>query len=208
MFLSILAQTIQLSFRKDWGALKTCAFYIIAVMVFTFALGASAMAQYATAIMCVSMLFATITTLPIMFERDYEDGTLEQLILQPAPLEVLVLAKIMGHWCSHIIPILLVSPMLAIMAGMNFEQELAMLLVLLLTSPIMVAIGAISAALTIGNKNGGLLQTLVIMPFYIPVLIFATANEHSSMEFLIVMFCIILPIACYSCAALIKISVD
>ena len=208
MFLSILTQTIQLSFRKGGGALEACAFYVIAVMVFIFALGASAMAQYATAIMCVSMLFSMITTLPLMFERDHEDGTLEQLILQPVPLEILILAKIIGQWCSYIVPILLVSPMLAVMANMNFEQTIATLLVLLLASPTMVAIGAISAALTIGNKRGGLLQTLVVMPFYVPVLIFATANGQSNVALLIGMIFASLPIACYLCAALVRVSVD
>lgn len=208
MFLSILIQTIQLSFRRGGGALEACAFYVIAVMVFIFALGASAMVQYATVIMCVSMLFAMITTLPLMLERDHEDGTLEQLILQPLPLETLVLAKIIGQWCSYIIPILLVSPLLAVMAGMNFEQTLATLLMLLLASPTMVAIGAISAALTIGNKRGGLLQTLVVMPFYVPVLIFATANGQGNVAFLIAMIFASLPIACYACAALVRVSVD
>lgn len=206
MFFAILAQTIKLSFRKGGGALGAAAFYVIVVTLFTFALGAEATAKYAAAIMCVSLLFATITTLPLLFERDHEDGTLEQLLLQPVLLELLVLAKIIGQWCSHIVPILLVSPLLALMADMSVVQMQDSFLMLLLASPTLVAIGAISAALTLGSKRGGLLQALVVMPFYVPVLIFATTSNSSA--FLVGMICASLPIACYSCAALARVSVD
>lgn len=212
IFLLIITQSLKLSFRKGGGALGACAFYIIVVTLFTFAIGPQAIKQYAAAVMCISMLLATITTLPLLFERDYEDGTLEQFLLQPVLLELLVFAKICGQWCSHIIPILAVSPLLAVMADLSFEQTLHTMLILLLASPTMVALGAIGAALTIGSKRGGLLQALVVMPLYIPALIFASAGEQSGGQegilFLGGMLCASLPLACYTSCALIRVSND
>lgn len=206
MFTAILNQSIKLSFRKGGGALGACAFYVIVVTLFTFALGVAEAARFALPIMCVSLLLATITTLPLMFERDHEDGTLEQLILQPVLLEFLVLSKIIGQWCSQIAPILLVSPLLALMSDMDFETAKETFFTLLLASPTIVAIGAISASLTLGSKRGGLLQALVVMPFYVPVLIFSSGNGGAM--FLAGMMCASLPLACYACAALVRVSVD
>lgn len=212
IFSLILSQVISLSFRKGGGALGACAFYVIVVTLFTFAIGPQAMTRYATAIMCVSTLLAIITTLPLLFERDHEDGTLEQLLLQPVLLELLVLAKICGQWCSQIIPILVVSPLLAIMADLSFDQTLHTIITLLLASPTMVAIGAIGAALTIGSKRGGLLQALVVMPLYIPVLIFAAASGQETMQgnmvFLSGISLVTVPAACYVCSSLIRINTD
>ncbi len=208
VFLLILMQSLRLSFRKGGGAFGSCAFYMIVVTSFTFSIGPEAIKNYATGVMCISMLLATITTLPLLFERDYEDGTMEQFMLQPVLLELLVLAKICGQWCSHIIPILAVSPLLAIMADMTAEQTAHAMLILLLASPTMVAFGAIGAALTIGSKRGGLLQALVIMPLYVPVLIFSSANGQGNIIFLTGMFLASIPLACYSCCALIRANSD
>lgn len=206
MFFQILTQSIRLSFRKGGGAFGACAFYVIVVTIFTFALGVQASSEYATSVMCVALLLSVITTLPLMFERDYEDGTLEQLILQPVLLELLVFAKILGQWCSHIFPILLVSPLLALMADMPPEQAANTIFILFVASLAMVAIGAIGAAITIGSKRGGLLQALVVMPFYVPVIIFASGQ--GGISFLAGIMFASLPLACYVCAQLIKISAD
>lgn len=205
-FLLVISQSIRLSFRKGGGAMGACAFYVTIVTLFTFALGAGAVTNYATAIFCVAMLLATITTLPLLFERDYEDGTLEQFLLQPVLLELLVFAKICGQWCSQIIPILMVSPLLAIMADLSLEQTINSMFVLLLASITIVALGAIGAALTIGSKRGGLLQALVVMPLYIPVLIFSSSG--GGVLFLAGMAFASIPLACYVCSALIRVSED
>lgn len=204
IFWLILLQSIRLSFRKGGGAFGACAFYIIVATLFVFALGTQVIANYATAIMCISLLLATITTLPLLFERDYEDGTLEQFLLQPVLLELLVAAKICGQWCSHIIPILLVSPLLATTFDLSFEQILNSVFILLIASPTMVALGAIGAALTLGSKRGGLLQSLIVMPLYIPVLIFASAASGSGILFMSGLLFVSLPLSFYVCAALIR----
>lgn len=209
MWSLMLKQTVSLAFRKGGGAFGTCAFYIIIVTLFTFALGPEAMAAQAGAVMCVGLMLASVSALPLFYERDHEDGMLEQLLLQPVVLEWLVLAKIAGHWVSAILPMLLVSPLLAIMANLDSQQTMRAMGMLLLASPTVVALSSIAAALTLGSKRGGLLQALVVMPFYVPVLIFAVSGgEHGALLFLTGMMCFSLPLACFVSAALIRVSQD
>jgi heme exporter protein B len=208
-FSLILRQTVSLAFRKGGGALGTMAFYIITVTLFIFGLGPENMHQHAGAVMCVALLLATVTALPLFYERDHEDGTLEQYLLQPVMLEILVLAKICGQWLACIVPMLLVSPLLAVMANLDAEQTVFVLKKLALASPTVVALGSIAAALTLGSRRGGLLQSLIVMPLYIPVLIFAASpGEHGALLFLSGMLFAALPIACFASAALIRISQD
>lgn len=209
MFSLILRQTVQLAFRKGGGALGTLAFYIIIVTLFTFALGPEMMKAHAGAVMCVGLLLASMTALPLLFERDFEDGTLEQFLLQPVLLEMLVLAKICGQWLAAVLPILAVSPLLALMANLDAAEMAQAMLMLLLASPTIIALGAIGAALTIGNRRGGLLQALVVMPLTIPVLIFAASTGGQGvLLFLGGMLCASLPLACFICAALIRMNQD
>ncbi len=209
MFSLMLGQTVSLAFRKGGGAFGTCAFYIIIVTLFTFALGPEAMAAQAGAVMCVGLLLASISALPLFYERDHEDGTLEQLLLQPVVLEWLVLAKIVGQWVSLVVPILIVSPLLAVTANMDSAQTWHAVSMLVLASPTVIALGSIAGALTLGSKRGGLLQALVVMPLYVPVLIFAaSAGQQGALLLLTGMLCGMLPLACFVSAALIRISQD
>lgn len=204
----ILKQTVRLSFRKGGGALGCVAFYIIAVTLFTFALGPEAMHESGGPVLCVAMLLASVTLLPLYFERDHEDGTLEQLLLSPAMLEMLVLAKILGQWISSMLPLLVVSPLLAISMGLEGEMG-QVLWPLLLASPTVVALGAVAAALTLGTKRGGLLQALIVLPLQVPVLIFAALGNQPGALLLLsgIMFASV-PLSCWVSAALIKLSAD
>jgi len=208
LFMLILAQSIRLAFRRGGGAFGVAAFYIIVVTLFTFALGPVALAQHAGAVLCVAMLLSFITSLPSMYERDHEDGTLEQLLLQPSLLELLVLAKICGQFASNIVPILLLSPVLAGMAGLTLAQMAEPLLRLLMASISMVSIGSVVAGLTLGSRRGGLLQALIILPLYIPLLIFAATQSVLGLWLLGAFACATLPLACLLSAALIRLSVD
>lgn len=208
-FRLILRQTVSLAFRKGGGALGTCAFYVITVTLFTFALGPENMREHAGAVMCVALLLSTVTALPLFYERDHEDGTLEQYLLQPVLLEVLVLAKIGGQWLACIVPMLLASPLLAAMADLSAAQTLEVMRLLALASPTIVALGSVAAALTLGSKRGGLLQSLIVMPLYIPVLIFAASAGGQGASLLLAgMLFGSLPVACVVSAALIRISQD
>lgn len=209
MFSLILRQTVTHAFRKGGGALGTVAFYIIIVTLFTFALSPETMAQYAGAVMAAAMLLASLIALPLFYERDYEDGTLEQYLVQPVMLELLALAKIAGAWLAIALPILIVSPLMALSSGLTWEQTQLALLSLLLASPSIVALGSITAALTIGARRGGLLQALIILPLYIPILIFATSmSGQGALLFLTAMLLASLPLSCGLSAWLIRLNAD
>lgn len=209
MFRLVLNQTILHAFRKGGGAFGTAAFYIVVVTLFTFALGPETMGKYAGAVMCAAMLLSAVVAMPLMYDRDYEDGTLEQYLLQPVALELLALAKIAGHWVSIIVPILLVSPLMALLADLPWSDTLQVLWLLFLASPTLVAIGSVGAALTLGARRGGLLQALVVMPLYVPLLIFAASTAgQGAMLFLAGMLCASVPLSCMVTAALIRISQD
>ncbi|MBY0407481.1 MAG: heme exporter protein CcmB, partial [Rickettsiales bacterium] len=129
--------------------------------------------------------------------------------LQPVVLEWLVFAKIAGQWVASVLPILLVSPLLAMAANLSGAQMAQALWLLVLASPTVVALGSIASALTLGARRGGLLQALVVMPLYVPVLIFAaSAGEHGALLFLTGMMLGSVPLACFVSAALIRISQD
>jgi heme exporter protein B len=206
MFQLVLSQSISQSFRRGGGAFGACAFYIIIVTLFAFALSPETLTKHAGAVMCVAMLLATITAMPLLFERDYEDGTLEQYLLWPVALEVLVLAKITGQWLAITLPILLISPLMAMFAGLEFETALSAMLQLLLASFSMIAVGSIASALTLGAKRGGLLQALITLPLYIPILIFASAASGAGiLLFLSAMALVLWPLSCFVCGAILRI---
>jgi heme exporter protein B len=207
LFSLILRQTVSHAFRKGGGAFGTLAFYVIVATLFTFALGAEGMSRYAGAVMSVAMLLAIVTALPMFYELDYEDGMLEQFLLQPIALEWLAAARIIGQWAAIALPILIISPLIAVMADLSRADTLYIMLQLLLASPTLVAIGSVAAALTLGARRGGLLQSLVMLPLAIPVLIFAASSGgQGTMLFLSAMLCAALPLSCLVSAALIRAS--
>lgn len=205
-FWLVLKQTVMLAFRKGGGAMGCMAFYVISVTLFTFALGPEATGGSAGAVLCVALLLSTVTVLPLFYERDHEDGTLEQLLLYPMLLELLVLAKLLGQWLSCILPMLAVSPLLALSCGLSGGQMSQALWPLLLASPTVVALGSLAAALTLDTRRGGLLQALVVMPLYVPVLIFAASGQGAAALILSAMLFASLPLSCFLSAALIRIS--
>jgi len=208
MFNLVFKQTVQLAFRKGGGALGTVAFYIIAMTLFTFALGPEVMSKYAGAAMAAAMLLSSLVALPLIYERDYEDGTLEQLFLFPAPLEIIVLAKICGQWLVIAFPILIASPLVALLCNLSWTDMERSWWLLLLASPSMVAIGSVGAALTIGTRRGGLLQALIVLPLYIPLLIFAASGGQGGALILAAILCASVPVSCYVSAALLRVAIE
>jgi heme exporter protein B len=110
-----------------------------------------------------------------LFKSDHEDGSLEQMMLSPHPIFILVLAKIIAHWMVTGLPLIFIAPLLAVLLHLNENSYSALMLTLLLGTPILSLLGAIGVALTVGLKKGGVLLSLLVLPLYIPVLIFATS---------------------------------
>jgi heme exporter protein B len=138
------------------------------------------LAQLAPGLLWVAALLSTLLSMESLFKADFEDGSLEQLLLSPQPLFMVVLAKVFAHWLMSGLALTLVAPILAIMLFLPFEGMPGLMLSLLLGTPTLSLIGAIGAALTVGLRRGGVLISLLVLPLYIPVLIFGSSAVQAA----------------------------
>ena len=129
----------------------------------------------------IAALLASMLSLSNLFKADFDDGTLEQCLLSPAPSALLISTKIIAHWLSSGLPMIIFSPLLGVFMYLPESAMLALIQTLLLGTPVLSLVGAIGSALTVGLKQGGILLSLLILPLYIPLLIFATSAINNSM---------------------------
>ena len=134
----------------------------------------------APGIVWVAALLASMLSLERLFAADYADGSLEQLVLAPAPLVLVVIGKVLAHWLVSGLPLVLISPVIALQYGLPAEAIVTLLQALLLGTPLLSLIGAIGAALTVGVRGGGVLISLLVLPLYVPVLIFGAGAVDAS----------------------------
>ncbi len=200
----IFSRDVTLAFRRGGGALAASGFCLVAFVAFAFALGPEALEHYGVCVLVISVFLACLLALPGVFERDQEDGTLEQCILSPAPLEILMASKIAAFWLTAAVPLIILAPLLALMAGMTTAATEHMLYILLLTTPALAAIGAFGASLTLGVRASGFTHVLVVLPLYFPPLIFATSGGEGAILILAAISCAVFPLACLLCAALVR----
>lgn len=178
--ISIMRHMIQreltLAMRRPQEVLTALFFFVIVVSLFP--LGVSpemeVLRGIAPGVVWVSALLATMLSLGRLFSADYQDGTLEQMLIAPQPLSLLILGKVLSHWLLTGLPLVLVAPVLGLLLGMSGESLQVLMMGLLLGTPVLSLIGAIGAALTLGVRGGGVLLSLLILPLYVPVLIFGT----------------------------------
>ncbi|GBU12704.1 heme export ABC transporter permease [Enterobacterales bacterium] len=185
MFIKILRRELKIAFRNSAEIINPLWFFIIVITLFPLGLGPEPqlLARIAPGIVWVAALLAALLSLERLFRDDYLDGTLEQLLLLPAPLSFTVLGKVCAHWVVTGLPLLILSPVIALLLSLDFETWKAVALTLLLGTPTLSFIGAIGVALTVGLRKGGVLLSLLVLPLYIPVLIFATgAIDAASMS--------------------------
>lgn len=161
--------------RGDW--LNPLVFFLIATSLIPLGVGPEAglLAVLAPGMLWVMALLATLLSLDGLFRSDFEDGSLEQLLIAPQPLYFAVLAKILAHWLTTGLPLILLAPLLGLMLALPAAGFVPLCLSLLIGTACMSLIGAAGAALTTSIGRGGLLLSLIVMPFYIPVLIFGTS---------------------------------
>lgn len=172
-----------LALRRKSEVLTALFFFIIVVSLFPLGIGPepALLKKIAPGILWVAALLATLLGLPRLFAGDHADGTLEQLALSPSPLALLVSGKILAHWLVCGLPLVVLAPLLGLQFDLDSDSLLTLILALLLGTPILSLVGAIGAALTLGVRGGGVLLALLILPLYIPVLIFgAGAVEAQS----------------------------
>ncbi|MEX2450661.1 MAG: heme exporter protein CcmB [Rhodospirillales bacterium] len=182
-FLLVIRRELRLALRQRQDSLMVVAFFVLAVVLFPFGVGPepNILARIAPGVIWVAALLAAMLALERLFQADYEDGSLELLALAPAPLEVIVLAKVAAHWLTTGLPLIAAAPVLAVLLGMNADGIGALMIVLLIGTPSLSLIGAIGAALILGARRGGVLLSLLVLPLYIPLLIFGVSAVDAAL---------------------------
>ncbi len=216
-FMTILRRDLTLALRTRSEIANPLIFFIIVVSLFPLAVSPEAglLKTVAPGVIWVAALLSTMLSLDSIFRSDFEDGSLEQMLLSPHPTTVLVLGKITAHWLVSGLPLILLSPLLGVLLFLPFEAMPALLMTLALGTPVLSLVGAIGVALTVGLRRGGVLLSLLVLPLYIPVLIFAsnaiaTAAADLSIKgqlyFLAAMLALALTMAPLATAAALRIS--
>jgi heme exporter protein B len=174
LLLAIVRRDLLLAFRRRAELLTTLFFFIIVVSLFPLAVGPEAqlLRTMAPGILWVAALLASMLALGRLYAPDHADGTLEQMALASEPLAVIVVGKVLAHWLVSGLPLVLLSPLLALQYGLPASSVLVLVASLLLGTPVLSLIGAIGAALTLGVRGGGVLVGVLVLPLYVPVLIF------------------------------------
>ena len=174
-FFAIIRRDLVLALRRRSEIANPLLFFVLVITLFPLGIGAEPRLLQAIApgVIWVSALLAAMLSLDSLFRSDFDDGSLEQILLSPHPTSVLVLGKIIAHWLVTGLPLLVVAPLLAVFLGMPNNSLGVLLLTLLLGTPVLSLIGAIGVALTVGLRRGGMILSLLVLPLYVPVLIFA-----------------------------------
>lgn len=173
-FLDIIRRDLRLALRQGSDSIMVVTFFILTVVLFPFGIGPESgiLERVSAGVLWVTALLASLLSLDRLFQTDYEDGSLELLVLTPTPLEVVVIAKVTAHWLTTGLPLLVAAPVLAVLLHMNGDGFIALMLTMLIGTPVLSLIGGIGAALVLGARRGGVLLSLLILPLYVPVLIF------------------------------------
>lgn len=170
----IIRRDLLLTVRRQSDILNALLFFVIVAALFPLAMGPdkALLRSMAAGIIWVGALLASVLALGRLFAQDYADGTLEQMLLGAEPLPVIVLAKVAAHWLVSGLPLVLIAPLLALQFGLSAAKTGTLCLSLLLGTPVLSLVGAIGAGLTLGIRGGSVLTALLVLPLYMPVLIF------------------------------------
>lgn len=171
----LLQRDLLLAYRHRSELANPLLFFIIVVTLFPLGVSpeSAVLRDIAPGVIWVAALLAAMLSLETMFRSDFEDGALEQIALTPYPLPLLVLAKVFAHWLITGLPLLLLAPFLGVLLFLPDEAMPALFMTLALGTPVLSLIGAIGVALTVGLRRSGVLLSLLVLPLYVPVLIFA-----------------------------------
>lgn len=216
LLLRVLLRDLALAWRQRADVLSTLIFYVMVVSLFPLGVGPepATLRVIAPGVLWVAALLASMLSLPRLFAADHADGTLEQLLLSPHPLTLLVLAKIAAHWIATGLPLVLMAPLLGLQFDMQAREIGVMASSLALGTPVLSLIGAVGAALTVGLRGAAVLVSLLVIPLCIPVLIFgagavdANAGAAAHFSLLGAFFVLALASAPLAAAAALRISLD
>lgn len=218
-FISLVHRDLLLAFRHRGELINPLLFFMIVVTLFP--LGVSPeetlLRTLAPGVIWIAALLSALFSLESMFRSDFDDGALEQMALSPQPLPVLVLAKVLAHWLVSGLPMLMMAPLLALLLAMPGTGIQALELTLLVGTPLLSLIGSIGVALTVGMRRGGVLLTLLVLPLYVPILIFATNAVTAAvaglpydgqMYFLAALLALAMTLSPFATAAALRISLS
>jgi heme exporter protein B len=219
VFASVLQRDLLLAGRRRADVLTTFFFFVIVVSLFPLSVGPDpdTLREIGPGVVWVAALLASMLALARLLASDYADGTLEQLVLAPQPLVLLVAAKIAAHWLVTGLPLVLIAPLLGLQFDLPAQAIAVMSLGLLIGTPVLSMIGAIGAALTLGVRGAGGLLALLVLPLYIPVLIFgagavgasvAGLNAGAHLSLLGAFFLLAVVFAPWATAAAIRIALE
>ena len=171
---AIVRRDLQLAARRRAEVMNTLVFFVIVASLFPLGVGPepALLRSLAPGVLWVGALLAAMLAMEQMYASDFADGTLEQLVLAPGPLSVIVVGKVCAHWLLTGLPLLLVAPLLGLQFGLDSSEIGVLLVTLALGTPSLSFVGGIGAALTLGARGGGALLALLLLPLFVPVLIF------------------------------------
>jgi len=183
-FYHLLIRDLRLALRNRHELANPLIFFVLVVSLFPLAVTptAEALQSMAPGVIWVSALLAVLLSLDRLFKQDYDDGSLDQLMLSPNPLMILVFAKVIAHWLLTGLPLVIVAPLLGMFMSLPAEAVSVLVYSLLLGTPVLSLIGAIGVSLTVAVNRGGVLLSLIVLPLYIPVLIFGANAVDVAMD--------------------------
>lgn len=218
-FISLLRKELLLALRQKTDMVTVLFFFLIVSSLFPFAVGPelNTLKIIGPGVIWVGALLCSLLALHRVFETDFNDGSLEHLVLSGEPLTLLVVAKIIAHWLITGLPVVIVAPLIGLQFGLSAGSLSLLLGTLLLGTPVLSLIGSIGAALTLGVRGGAALTSILILPFYVPILIFGAGavvadlqglSIEGHLSILIAMLCLSVALAPLAIASAIKIALE
>ena len=215
----VMRRDLQLAFRRKSEWLGAVFFLVVVAALFPLAIGPepATLRLIGPGVLWVAALLSSMLSLSRLFDADHQDGSLEQLALSAAPLSWLVAAKLCAHWLVAGLPLVLLSPLLGVQFGLASEALGMLALTLLIGTPVLSLLGAIGAALTLGVRGGGVLQSLLLLPLYVPVLVFGTGAVDAQMRglgaeahvsVLLALLCGSAALGPWACAAALRLALE
>ena len=182
--LLIIRRDLTIALRRRSDIFTTLVFFAIVVSLFPLGIGPEldTLRLIAPGVVWVGALLASMLALELIFSADHRDGSLEQMLLTPQPVSLLVVGKVLAHWLVTGVPLVLIAPLLGLQYDLSLPALQTLIVSLLLGTPTLSLIGAIGAALTIGLRSGGVLLALLVLPLYIPVLIFGAGAVEATVS--------------------------
>jgi heme exporter protein B len=218
-FLAVLMRDLKLAMRRKSEVLTAVFFFVVVAALFPLGIGPerNTLRLVAPGVLWVGALLSSMLALQRLFETDFRDGTLEQMALSPAPMALLIGAKLLAHWLVAGVPLVLLAPVLGLQFDLSADALFTLTLALLIGTPVLSLVGGIGAALTLGVRGGGVLLSLLVLPLFVPVLVFGAGAVEAQVSglgaeaHLSILMAMLLPAVFFSpwaCAAAVRIALE